>query len=302
MSKSSNSGFFDSVQSVVSKYPLDVSATSCCLVEGRNEEMVSASPSAPPLSQPPTLILKSPFAPNISKENWDSHAGHIQDEGGPPSAPPNADITDHFQEEVNLSNLNLNGDHVGDEVGLLSTIPKVDNTGHSKDEEGNLRNLHLTEETSASYADMTKIYTEIAAVRSNVGRNVTAGGNISTDRKSESPTDEEGFRLVQNRKKRAGNIVGSRKAKENEKLRGAVQVADIYLGNCNLEVTPESIVDYIRNEMNIEVQNCEPLESRNRNCKSFKIALKTIDRPKLLVPEVWPEGIVCRKFFNPRRK
>ena len=66
--------------------------------------------------------------------------------------------------------MNLNADHVGDEVGLLSTIPQVDNTGHSKDEEGNLRNLHRTEETSASYADMTKIYTEIAAVRSNVGR------------------------------------------------------------------------------------------------------------------------------------
>ena len=298
------------MQSVVSKYPLDTSATGCCLAEGQFGEAVSSSPSAPPLSQPTSSYAKSPVVPYKGEENWNSHAGHIQDEGGPPSAPPNADITKPTQEEEGyLSNLDLHADHIQDKGGLVLAQHYVDITENSENE-GNQPNLpsenitdsmNQSDETSASYADMTKIYTEISVVRNSVA-NVATGEDSLKDKMSGVAVDKDGFRVVQNRKKRAGNIVGSKKANENVRLRGAVQVADIYLGNCTLEVTPESIVDYIRSEMNIEVQNCQPLDSRNRHCKSFKISLKSIDRPKLLVPEVWPEGIVCRKFFNPRRK
>ena len=197
-----------------------------------------------------------------------------------------------------------------DEGGIVSAQHSVDITEYHENKEDNQPNvpcesiadaINQSEETSASYAHVTKICTAISAVRNSVA-NTTTDEDILKDQTSGFAVDKDGFRLVKNRRKRAGNIVGSRKANVNVKLRGAVQVADMYLGNCNLEVTPESIIEYICNEMNIEVQSCELLESRNRNCRSFKITLKSIDRPKLLVPEVWPEGIVCRKFFNPRRK
>ena len=83
-------------------------------------------------------------------------------------------------------------------------------------------------------------------------------------------------------------------------LKSAPRRADIYLGNCDLQVTSDDIKEYIHNEMNISIEKCEPLASRNPNCKSFKITLNVTDRQKLLSADVWPENIICRKFFNPK--
>ena len=41
---------------------------------------------------------------------------------------------------------------------------------------------------------------------------------------------------------------------------------------------------------------------RYDNYKSFKVTLLISDREKLLNPEIWPEGIICRKFYRPRAK
>ena len=54
--------------------------------------------------------------------------------------------------------------------------------------------------------------------------------------------------------------------------------------------------------MNIVVQKCQLLASKNENSKSFKVTLKLNDRQKLLSSEVWPEGIICRKFYSPRNQ
>ena len=69
-----------------------------------------------------------------------------------------------------------------------------------------------------------------------------------------------------------------------------------------MEVTPESIKDYINKEMNVAVNKCELLVSRNENCKSFKVNVNLKDRQKLLSAEVWPEGIICRKFYSAGRQ
>ena len=45
---------------------------------------------------------------------------------------------------------------------------------------------------------------------------------------------------------------------------------------------------------------CEALVTRSAHSTSFKVTLNASDRIKLLSPDVWPEGIVCRKFYNPR--
>lgn len=113
-------------------------------------------------------------------------------------------------------------------------------------------------------------------------------------------TDEDGFQLVVNRKRKPVNIVGSKQTKDNETIKSAVRVADIYVGNCDLEATPETVSEYIHKEMDIVVQKCELLASKNQNSKSFKVTLKLNDRQKLLSSEVWPEGIICRKFYSPR--
>ena len=98
------------------------------------------------------------------------------------------------------------------------------------------------------------------------------------------------------------NVIGSKKTQGNETIKGAFRHADLYIGNCDNDVTPDSISKYIVNETNIKVVKCESLASKNENCRSFKVTLKINDRQKLLSPELWPEGIICRKFYSKRIK
>ena len=112
--------------------------------------------------------------------------------------------------------------------------------------------------------------------------------------------NKDAFILVQNRKRRK-NIVGSKKTVVGGTLKSAVRLGDLYIGNCDQDVTSESLTKYIFDEMKIKVEKCEQLVTRNVNCVSFKLTLNMNDRQKLLSPDVWPEGIICRKFYNPRR-
>ena len=92
------------------------------------------------------------------------------------------------------------------------------------------------------------------------------------------------------------------KRQGNEAIKGAIRQADLYIGNCHNDVTPDSISKYIVDETNIRIVKCESLASRNESCRSFKVTLKISDRQRLLSPEVWPEGIICRKFYSKRIK
>ena len=115
---------------------------------------------------------------------------------------------------------------------------------------------------------------------------------------------DDGFTLVQKRKKRI-NIIGSKKSTSTKNFKGnfksARKMADLYIGNCDENVTCEIISQYIVDEMNIKIENCVALVPKSgSSSSSFKITLNLDDRLKLLSPDVWPEGIVCRKFYSPR--
>ena len=78
---------------------------------------------------------------------------------------------------------------------------------------------------------------------------------------------------------------------------------DVFLGNLDLGVTPEALLDYISDELNVNVMKCELLVSKyieNPSSKSFKVTLNISDRDKLLSPEAWPEDVICRKFYSAR--
>ena len=66
------------------------------------------------------------------------------------------------------------------------------------------------------------------------------------------------------------------------------------------QLPSEALEKYIFDEMNINVKKCEALVTKNGYSTSFKVTLCLTDRFKLLSSDVWPEGIVCRKFYNPR--
>ena len=134
-------------------------------------------------------------------------------------------------------------------------------------------------------------------------------GHLSTEKCHEADDITSGnmvrskddFIIVQNRKNRK-NIIGSKKTVVSGSIKSAVRLGDLYVGNCDQEVTCESLVKYIYDEMKIKVEKCEQLVTRNASSISFKVTLHMNDRMKLLSPDAWPEGIICRKFYNPRRK
>ena len=131
---------------------------------------------------------------------------------------------------------------------------------------------------------------------------VSAQVNCSLDA-AEVDIDADKCTLVQSKKKRLKSaVVGSRTNTEGGGIRGARKYADLYIGNCDLDVSADSLILYITRETGINVHKCEPLESRSTVSKSFKISLNVNDRHKLLSPDVWPEDIVCRKFYNPRHQ
>ena len=114
--------------------------------------------------------------------------------------------------------------------------------------------------------------------------------------------DSDGFLLVENRKKKRNmTVVGLKKNNSPNSIRSAKRHGDLYLGNCDLEVTTDSLISYVKKETGISVIACKELETRSTMSKSFKISLNMSDRQKLLDPNVWPEEIICRKFYNPRR-
>ena len=96
-------------------------------------------------------------------------------------------------------------------------------------------------------------------------------------------------------------MIGSKAPSSNSTLKSVVRTGDLYLGNCDPSVTVESLTKYICDEIRMNIEKCECLPSRYVNSKSFKLTLNMHDRMRLLSPDVWPEGIVCRKYFSPRK-
>ena len=213
-----------------------------------------------PVIENDVLLSCTPSAPPASQETWGPLVRSFQDEGGPASAPSFIDIA---SEERMLQNQRNKRNH----------LPSK-----------HLKNLHprLSSDGLPNVA----------------GGCPGGGGEERSRRLNNQVTDGDGFTLVQRNKRRKQNIVGSRKTDGNKTIKSAPRIADLYLGNCDLEVTPEDIRDYIASEMNIDIDKCEVLPNKNPKCKSFKISLNMNDRSKLLSSEAWPENIYCRKFYN----
>ena len=144
------------------------------------------------------------------------------------------------------------------------------------------------------------------SVRSREGRTGSEANRSFHPRKSQQSKssqvviDADGFQLVQRNRRKRENIIGSKKMDENKMVKSAARMADLYVGNLDVNVTVEAIVDYVKNDIGVAIEKCETLKSRNPNYSSFKLSLTLDNRNKLLVPEAWPEGIICRKFYSSR--
>ena len=253
--------------------------------------------------------ILSPSAPPSSQEKWHEWERLLQDDGGPPTAPSFAEITSGAECNTrnsapfmpgNMQLTSVRPNQITPSVARsrgspYTHSPNVGSKGHNTQPSKvyNIqsprvgKNIHTQ---SVKYKDLnTRTTPPLTSLerRENVPADVGSG------------EDEERFILVQSRRSRK-NVVGSKKTASHEMLKSAIRYADLYVGNCDFGVTSEALEKYISDEMNINIKKCEALVTKNGYSTSFKVTLCLTDRFKLLSSDVWPEGIVCRKFYNPR--
>lgn len=153
-----------------------------------------------------------------------------------------------------------------------------------------------------------------AAKHKTSGSDVASGSGVTVNTKSNAKIStaagkqlddvsihgKQGEWQVVNRKNKREVIKGQRKSIST--IKAVKQTADLYVGRCDPSVTEEALKNYINNEVNIMIENCECLAGSvdDRRVKSFKVTVSLEDRDKLLSPSVWPENIRVRKYYNNR--
>ena len=80
---------------------------------------------------------------------------------------------------------------------------------------------------------------------------------------------------------------------------GAPLTIDCYIGRVDCSVTSDQIKTSVV-AMGIDVVGIEENLTRHGLFKSFKLVVRKTDFPALNSPEIWPEGVVFRRFRRPR--
>ena len=89
--------------------------------------------------------------------------------------------------------------------------------------------------------------------------------------------------------------------KSSGSLKSAQKYLDLYLGNCDLDITVDIVKGHIFNKTGIKTINCEQFKLTDLS-KSFKVTTFAHEREKLLNNRIWPPGIICRKFYNKNKR
>ena len=151
--------------------------------------------------------LLSPSAPPASQEPWNFYSRSFQDNGGPPSAPDLSKL-------MSATGVALDRDETTLSTAIQS--PSAPSLPHG-------------------------IPTSTQEMRS-PPRDRSLDEDKPSEESNENGADNnDGFQTVRKKRKKNNNIVGSKKMPGNLTIRSAMRTADIYVGNCDLDVTVESL-------------------------------------------------------------
>ena len=94
-------------------------------------------------------------------------------------------------------------------------------------------------------------------------------------------------------------VIGKKPSSGAMSWRGAPLTTTCYIGRVDVSVTCDDIkADVI--SKGIDVIEIEENVTRHQRFKSFKLVIKKTDYEKLDDRDEWPEGVIFRRFFNPR--
>lgn len=248
------------------------------------EELVEsgayALASAPPLSQF-DLSLRSPLSPcDFDTDDEHDKINKISNEV---SSNLSLKAKRNFTESVPDNKINI----VSRNTGAISKTRKLSNTKTKN--ESNLP----TEKSWTSVVKLTTMKAHNADMdgpesRAVPGKSPKPGQRMTSD----------GFTLVQNKRFKYNNVIGKKKTESSVNFKCAKRLAEFYVGRCDLSVTADDISTYISKELGINLDAIVKLNSKYPKVNSFKITVPLAYKDKILSDDVWPEGIVIRKFLN----
>ena len=107
-------------------------------------------------------------------------------------------------------------------------------------------------------------------------------------------------RIGKNFDKNRNVVIGKKPSSGTMSWGGAPLTVDCYIGRVGVSVTAEQVQSDIV-AMGIDVVGFEENTTRHGLFKSFKLVIRRKDFDTLNLPEVWPEGVIFRRFRRPRQ-
>ncbi|CAG9837611.1 unnamed protein product [Diabrotica balteata] len=115
-----------------------------------------------------------------------------------------------------------------------------------------------------------------------------------------SGDNDQKFTLVQRRKARRNDqnfVLGKANFQGDENFASSFHKAYFYLGRVKMGITPTFIEQHVKKQCpNIRDFKVEPLPVKGENI-SFKISIHPDDKEDFSRPDIWPKGIILRKFW-----
>jgi hypothetical protein len=112
-------------------------------------------------------------------------------------------------------------------------------------------------------------------------------------------TDHQSNRKQVSVRQNRGTVFGTRSLKGGSKLAGIPRTLDVFVGRCDPGVTCKDITDHCA-EIGKTTVNCERILTKSDIYVSFKLTVNADDRDSILIPDVWPNGVLVRKFYGPK--
>ena len=93
------------------------------------------------------------------------------------------------------------------------------------------------------------------------------------------------------------NIINGTKSAKSSSLRAVEKMHHYYIGRIDPAMTENQVGECLKAELNLQNFSCEKLPSKGGNFNSFKLSVPQSKAADILNPQMWPEGIVVRRFF-----
>ncbi len=78
------------------------------------------------------------------------------------------------------------------------------------------------------------------------------------------------------------------------------KLVSVFATKFTLDLNAETLSNYLKEKLGRDV-NCQRIATMNNRYSSFKVSAECINVTEMYSPELWPEGSVVRRYYEPRK-